>query len=84
MIQLNVGLVIWRSFKQHCLAASSTVAGYVSLAECISKVRYLHHILRDLGGLHESTVIYEDNQPCVLWDAEYGKCNKHVDMQYHI
>lgn len=48
-IQLNCGLVAWRSFKQHGIVASTSEAGHVSLMECIRKVRCRHCILRELG-----------------------------------
>lgn len=69
MIHLNRRMVDCRWFNERCIAVSSNEAEYVSLAECIQKVRYLYHILRELQGLHEPTVIYEDNQSCILLDA---------------
>lgn len=72
MIQLNGGLVRGRSFKHRCVAASSSEVEYVSLVECMQKIRYHHHILRDFGGLHELKLIYEENhQPCILRATEH-------------
>lgn len=65
MIQPNEGWV----------AASSSETVYVPLAECLQEVRYLHRILRELGGLHEPTAICGDNQPGMLWSREHGNRN---------
>lgn len=84
MIQVNGGLVSWRTFKQCCVAAPSTEAKYIPLVECIQKGRHLHDISRELGEFHEPSIIYEENHSRILWATAYGMWNKHVDVHKHI
>lgn len=81
---MNGGLVSWSSFRCYFVAVSSAEVAYVSLAEYIQKVQDFHHILLKLGGFHEPTVIYEGNQPFILWAKEGGRSNRHGNVRYHI
>lgn len=67
MIELTSGLVTWRLLSQRHVTVSSTEAEYVPLVESMRVVRYLHHILRKLGGFHEPTKTYEEKQPCTVF-----------------
>lgn len=67
MIQEKGGLVALRSFMQRWVAGSSIELDYICLAESIQKVRCRHHILQELWGSHELTVVFEDHQHCILW-----------------
>lgn len=40
----NGGFICWHSFKQRCVAVSSTDSEYVTLSECLQKVRYHRRI----------------------------------------
>lgn len=81
MIQLDGELIAWRSFNQCFVAVSSTQMEYISLAEACR--RYYTFII-SYRGLIGPTMIYEDNQPEILWSTEHGKLNYHVDIRYHI
>ena len=81
---LNNVIVTWRSWKQNCVAASSTEAEYISLSECVREVIYLQNILSELGDDVGTVAISEDNQSCIAWTEVEGKRSKHVHVRYHI
>lgn len=82
--QVNGEISTWHSFIRRCVAASSTEAAIVPLAECLQKTQYLHHILPELEGFYEHTIIFEDNQIGMLQATEHGKRNWLVDACDHI
>lgn len=72
-VQLNWEPVVWCLLKKRYVAASSPDADYIFPVEHIHKVQYFHCTFRDLKGLREPTVIYEDSQPCILWNIKHGE-----------
>lgn len=83
-IQLIGVLVACLPFKPRYVAASIIGVGYVSLAKWIQKVRYLQHILQELGPLYRPTIIYGENQARISRATKHGKRNKHADVRYHV
>lgn len=83
-VMLNGGLVFWRLFKQSFVTASSTESEYIALPACIQKVFYYCRMLKELGDSKELNVVYEHNQPFVVWTTQDGRRNKLVEVHHHI
>ncbi len=83
VLMLNGGCVAWRSFKEKCVALSSTEAEYIALAECCRALVRARRVLHELGVQLPTSKVYEDNQPCIAWAEVGGKRTKHVDVRYH-
>jgi len=85
IVLLNGGLIAWRSFKESCVAISTTEAEYIALATCVRQVSYMSRILRDLGVMfHTPSTIYEDNAACIKWTEVDTKSSRHISVRYHI
>ncbi len=83
IVMLNGGCIGWRSFKQRCVALSSTGSEYIALSECCRAVVRVRRILCELGALLGPTDVHEDNQSCLVWAEIGGKRTKHIDVRYH-
>ncbi len=81
VLLLNGGCVAWRSFKEKCVALSSTEAKYIALAECCRALVHAPRVLHELGVQLPTSKVY--NQPCIAWAEVGGKRTKHVDVRYH-
>ena len=80
------GPVTWGSRRQKCVALSSTEAEYVAASHAAQQVKWLRHLLGDLGLKQKSpTTIFEDNQSCIkLIEMEsMSQRSKHIDIKYH-
>ena len=84
ILLLNGGFITWKSYKQSCVAVSSTEAEYIALSECVREARFLRRILAELDDEIGSVEIAEDNQSCISWTEVQGKRTKHVDVRYHL
>ena len=86
LFQLGGAAISWSSKKQKTTALSSTEAEYMALAATIKEAMWLRSLLREAGFPQKKpTVIYEDNQSCMLFSKNPGKHDrtKHIDIRYH-
>lgn len=79
--------VVWRSKRQEIVAASTTEAEYIALAEAAKEAVWIRHLLRDLGVKQDLPIdIYEDNRAALLLaknPINHGR-TKHIDVRYHL
>ena len=75
----------WKSHKQSTVAVSSTEAEYVALSEVTREVVYLRTMLLHMGFPQPTTVVFEDNQPCIriATNPMLTPHVKHVQIKYH-
>lgn len=80
----NEGLVLQRSYKFRCTAASNLKAEYTSRSECVQKVCHHRHILQKLGQSKDVTFVYIVNQPYIAWASKHGSHDKCVEVRHDI
>ena len=76
--------ISWSTKKQTSVALSSTEAEYVSLSLSACEAIWLRGLLKELNEIvNKSTVIYEDNQGCIVTasNAKESHKLKHVDIR---
>ncbi len=85
VLTLNGGPVAWRSGLQTITAPSSTAAEYVALYETVCEVIPDRSVLESLGFPQPPTVIFEDNQPCIVAVTNPGvmKSARMLDVKFH-
>ncbi len=81
----NGAAVAWRSKLQPVVALSTTEAEYIALADGVQQVIYLQNLALFVGVDVQSTVVFEDNQPCLhlATNASATARSKHIDVKYH-
>lgn len=65
-------------------SAGTTEVKYISPSKCTQIICCHRFNVKWLAEAVESTTLYEDNQPCISWPTEAGKCSKHVEISYCI
>ena len=80
------GPVVWGSYKQNCVALSSTEAEYISASESCREIAWLDELIKDFGLVRKEPVsLLEDNQSCIkLTQSEkFLARTKHIGVRYH-
>lgn len=80
------GPVAWGSYKQSCVALSSTESEYVAATEACREIAWLDQLIKDFGLVRKGPVsLLEDNQSCLkLTQSEkFLARTKHIGVKYH-
>jgi hypothetical protein len=95
---LSKAAISWCTKLQATVATSTAEAEYMALAATTAEAVYLRELLRDVDLLgrydpstlipripYPPTVIYEDNQACILLSAHptFHARTKHINIRYH-
>lgn len=78
--------IAWDSRRQRSLAASTTEAEYMAMAECAKEAIYLQNFVRELGLDQLADLkIFCDNQSALSLakNPVYHARSKHIDIRYH-
>ncbi|TYK20422.1 gag/pol protein [Cucumis melo var. makuwa] len=87
---LNGGAVVWRSIKQGCIIADSTMeAEYVVACETAKEAVWLRKFIHDLEvipNMNLPITLYSDNSGAVANSKETRshKRGKHIERKYHL
>ena len=78
-------LVSWSSKKQPVIALSSTEAEYVTVTSGAQEALWFNALLKELGYMQETVVIYEDNEACInlTKNPQEYKRTRHIQVKYH-
>ena len=84
-VVLNGAAISWKSRLQSTVALSTAEAEYIALCEAGKEAMYIRQLLEEIGISQPSTVIYEDNQPClhIAHNPVTSGRTKHVNLRYH-
>jgi hypothetical protein len=85
-IQMQGGLVAWKSGIQEVVATSSTEAEYIAYSPCLKEIKWIQATLRQLG--HPAslpTMLFSDSQGAIALanSSGYRARTKHIDVRYH-
>ena len=82
---LNGAAVAWRSRLQPSVALSTTESEYMALSDAAQEAVYLRKVLAFVGFPQPTTLIFEDNEPCIhiAMNPTVTPRVKHVDIKYH-
>lgn len=77
-------LVSWSSCKQRTVALSFSEAEYIALAIAASEGLWLKGLIREMLGIDNKLIMYEDNQNAILYsnNKDNNKRTKHIDVKY--
>lgn len=80
--QVYGNLVSWSTKRQQTVSLSSTEAELVSLCTAIKEGLWLTNLLNELGVVHTSFTVMEDNIPCIQFAEEPRSHQrmKHLDL----
>jgi hypothetical protein len=79
------GLISWYSKGQKVVALSIAEAKYIAATEAAKEAIWLRTFLEELGFPQKSTVLFEDNQACILLsrNPQLHSRTKHIQIRYH-
>lgn len=75
----------WSSKKQATVSLSSTEAEYQALSECAQEAMFTQALLKEITGLQNTAIIYEDNLGAIYLVKNYqvSARTKHIDIRHH-
>ena len=78
-------IVNWSSKKQATVTLSSTEAEYIALSDCSKETKFEWMLLKELTGVENPAVIYEDNTGAIFLvkNQQVGARTKHIDVRHH-
>ncbi|KAA0060110.1 retrovirus-related pol polyprotein from transposon tnt 1-94 [Cucumis melo var. makuwa] len=81
----ELGVVVWRSIKQSCIAYSTMEAKYVVACEAVWLKKFLTD-LEVIPNMHLLITLYCDNSDAVANSREprSHKHGKHIERKYHL
>ena len=86
IFQVDGTAISWRSWKQSCVALSTTEAEYITLSQAAQEAIWLRQLYTDLQGEPpEPITVYEDNQAaiCLSKNPQSHGRSKHIEIKYH-
>jgi len=86
---LGNSIITWKSKLQNTISESTMESEYKALSYAVREVKWLRTFLKELGfeeAVSKPTVIYEDNQACIVFsnNPTYHGRAKHVEISYHV
>ena len=75
----------WTSKKQGTVSLSSTEAEYQSLSECALESMFTQNLIKEVTGVFESAIVYEDNLGAIylMKNSQISQRTKHIDIRHH-
>jgi hypothetical protein len=85
VFMLNGASLMWHTKRQPTISSSTAQSEYQSLATAIRYGLYLRQLLEDVGLKQGTTVVHEDNQPCIVMATSMAptKACRHIYREYH-
>jgi hypothetical protein len=82
---LGGGLLSWYSKGQDTVALSVAEAEYIAATEAAKEAIWFRTFLEELGFPQETTILYEDNEACILLskNPQLHSRTKHIQIRYH-
>lgn len=83
--QIGNTIVSWYSKAQSVTALSAAEAEYIAATEATKEAIWWRQFLEDLGYPQATTILYEDNQACILLskNPQSHSRTKHIQIRYH-
>ena len=78
-------LTNWTSKKQLTVSLSSSEAEYQALSECVQESVFTQNLVKELTGVWETAIIYEDNLGALFLvkNQQVSARTKHIDIRHH-
>ncbi len=85
VFMLNNAAISWKTQVQPTVALSTSESEYMALCASVQEAMFLRGILEDMSIKQETTVIFEDNQPCIriAENRITSQRSKHINVKYH-